>query len=110
MIRATTPTILCKIKDVDLTAASSVYITIRQYGREITLTGDDLDVTSSEVDGHYVTEIFFHLTQSASLGLREGKTEIQANWTYTENGEQFRGATKVAAFKVDKQILERIVT
>lgn len=109
MIRATTPTILAKIAGVDLTAASSVYITIRQYGREITLTGDDLNVSSSEIGGQYVTEIFFHLSQSTALSLFEGKADIQCNWIYTENGEQLRGATKVATFNVDKQILERVV-
>lgn len=107
MIRATTPTFIAKIKGVDLTLADAVYITIRQFGREITLTGGNIVVTSSVVSGEMVTEIQFHLSQESSLGLSEGDATIQCNWIYTYNEETLRGATKVSAFPIDKQTLER---
>ena len=110
MIRATTPTILARIRDVDLTAANEVFVTIRQYGQEITLTGEDIDVTKVTEDDKTRTEITFHLTQLTSLSLREGKAEIQVNWLYVRDGELLRGATKFTCFPIDKQILARVLT
>lgn len=109
MIRATTPLIRATIEGVDLTRADSVYMTIRQFGREITLTGDDLDVTAIVEDGETTTQILFRLNQSASLGLAEGRAEIQANWIYTDDGVQLRGATLFKTFVIDKQILARVL-
>lgn len=102
MIRATTPQILCRIKDADLTGAESVYVTIRQYNRELTLSGEDLSVSVD--DG--TTFILFHLTQAAAIGFYEGKAEIQVNWIYDTSK---RGATKPATFSISKQLLERIL-
>jgi len=109
MIRATTPTIIARIKNVDLTQANSVYVTIRQYGETLTLTGEDLDVTYTEESGQGKTEISFMLTQNESLGFHEGKAEIQVNWLYYDDGELRRGATKFAYFTIDKQILRRVL-
>lgn len=109
MIRATTPPFVAKIKDVDLTAATNVYVTITQFGRLLTLTGNDLTITKEESGGVTTSKIEFYLTQDASIGFREGRAEIQVNFLYTDNGVTMRGATKAETFHVDKQLLERIL-
>lgn len=79
MIRGTTPTLTLRIKnggpDLDLTQASGVYVTIRQNGKIITKTGDDITIAAKTVS--------CWLTQEESLSLREqSQAEVQLNWTY----------------------------
>lgn len=110
MIRATTPLIIARIKGVDLTQAESVYVTIQQYGKEITLTDENIDVTVTTEEQETITEVRFMLTQETSLGLSEGKAEIQVNWLYHDAGELRRDATKFAKFSIDKQLLKRVLS
>lgn len=82
MIRGTTPTLTLTIKnggqDLDLTQASAVYVTIRQNGKIITKTGEDITVAAKTVS--------CWLTQEESLSLRENsQAEVQLNWTYFDN-------------------------
>lgn len=91
MIRGTTPTLTLRIKngrDLDLTQASGVYVTIRQNGRVITKTGEDISVAAQSVS--------CWLTQEESLSLREhSDAEVQINWTYEDlvNNVTKRAAT-----------------
>ena len=109
MIRGTTPPIVARIKNVDLTLADSVYVTIKQFGNEIELTGNDLAISAATVETEVVTTISFYLPQETSLALNVGRAAIQANWLYTENGETLRGATKVACMEIDEQLLGRVI-
>lgn len=106
MIRGTTPTFTFTIKDdtVDLTEAQNVYVTIRQGSKEITKTGEDIEVAARTVN------IF--LEQEESIGLAETSAEVQINWTYLDptDGETVRrAATKVKTIQIAKQLLKRVI-
>lgn len=108
MIRGTTPTFTLRITnggdDLDLTQASGVYVTIRQNGRVITKTGDDISIAAQSVS--------CWLTQEESLSLRENYTaEVQINWTYvdvTDNSSR-RAATKAKTIDIGRQLLVEVV-
>lgn len=108
MIRGTTPTFTLRITnggdDLDLTQASGVYVTIRQNGRVITKTGDDISIAAQSVS--------CWLTQEESLSLRENmEAEVQINWTYvdvTDNSSR-RAATKAKTIDIGRQLLAEVV-
>ena len=108
MIRGTTPTFTLNITnggaDLDLTEASTVYITVRQNGVTITKTGDDLSVEAQSVS--------CWLTQNESLQLKESTdAEVQLNWTYTNatDGTTRRAATKPKMIRIDRQLLVEVI-
>lgn len=107
MIRGTTPTFTFTIKNdtVDLAEAQNVYVTIRQGSKEITKTGDDIEVETRTVN------VF--LGQEESLGLSEGaNAEVQINWTYLDQIDATtirRAATKVKTIQITKQLLKRVI-
>ena len=107
MIRGTTPTFTFTIvnETVDLTEAENVYVTIRQGSKEITKTGEDLEVAARTVN------VF--LNQEESLSLSETvQAEVQINWTYLDpidNTIVRRAATKVKSVSVTKQLLKRVI-
>lgn len=102
MVRGTTPTLTLTIPGdagLDLTEVRSVYVTIRQDKKSVTLSGEDLTV-----EPHAVS---FHLSQSDSLGLTADQAEVQMNWLYqdAESGDLRRGATLVKRLAITKQLL-----
>lgn len=106
MIRATTPTFTFTIKSdtLDLTEAENIYATFLQgQNREITKTGEDLEVTQPRT-------VAVWLTQEESLGLVEGMMDVQLNWTYTDSdGNTRRAATIPKSIRVTKQLLKRVI-
>ena len=112
MIRGTTPTFTCTIKDdsVDLTQAYKVYVTIKQEVRRavnrtvsITKTGEDLEVGEKTVS--------FWLTQEESLKLQlNAPAKMQINWIYHSfDGTTRRASTKLKEVVIDEQLLERVL-
>lgn len=105
MIRGTTPTLTLTIRNetVDLSEAANIYVTLRQGVKEITVS-DGLEIGTPRT-----VQVF--LTQEQSLGLVEGKAEIQVNWTYPDpiSGAPRRAATKVKTIPIDKQLLRRVI-
>ena len=104
MIRGTTPTFTFSVNgDVDLTQARDVYVTIHQPSGSIELTGEDLAVQAQVVE--------CYLSQELSLGLAEGKADVQINWTYLDvDGVTVRrDATKVKTIQIEKQLLKRVI-
>lgn len=99
MIRGTTPDYILTIPGYDLTSAS-VYVTIAQGPRKLTLTGDEITVTASGSD----TEITFRLSQANTLYLSEGKAEIQVKWIDSEDTVM---ATEIASIDVRRALLKR---
>ena len=89
--------------DVDLTAAINVYVTLAQGNTTITLTGEDLSVTSNTVE--------FNLTQAQSLNLSVGTpVSVQVNWTYYDvSGKVQRAATKTKKITVTEQLLKQVI-
>ena len=89
--------------DVDLTAAINVYVTLAQGNTTITLTGEELSVSSNTVE--------FNLTQTQSLSLSVGApVSVQVNWTYYDlNGNVQRAATKTKKITVTEQLLKQVI-
>lgn len=107
MVNGTTAPITLTVGEsgeVDLTAALNVYVTLSQGGINITLTGDDLTISSNTVE--------FNLTQSQSLQLSAGAPVlVQVNWTYIDNnGETQRAATRTKKITVTEQLLNRVIS
>lgn len=99
--QATTPTFICTVSDgIDLTAAQNVFFTLNQNMRKITKTGEALDVTAHSVS--------VYLTQRDTLWLSPSQpVELQLNWTY-ENGS--RGMTKIVSVRVDRNLVQEVLT
>lgn len=107
MIQGTTPTFRLAIngRNVDLTQATNVYVTITQGQQSITMTGESLEIKQNMVS--------FWLPQEWSLLLSGNATaEMQCNWTYTdpETGAVKRAATKPQTIQVGKQLLKRVIS
>lgn len=107
MIRGTTPTFTITIKDpgeLDLTRAENVYFTVEQDRVSVTKTGDDLEVLTAAVK--------CWLTQEEALRFAEGKAEAQLNWTAVNatDGTLRRGATKPFQVRIDRQLLDEVIS
>ena len=100
MIRGTTPTFELKITDdtVDLTEATNVYATFAQWGKTITKTGNDIDVTAQQVDVYF--------SQADSLSFSSGTIEVQLNWTYTDGS---RAATNIIKVVIGDNLLPEVL-
>lgn len=91
-------------KTIDLNQASDVYVTLKQGGTLITLTGAAL-----EVDGYKVTA---YMTQENSLKLKDkAAVQVQINWLYTdsESNVTSRCASDLATIQVGEQLLRRVL-
>lgn len=110
MRRYTTPTIPLKVKGIDISGASGVFVTIRQRSRTIEV--EATDVTFDGTD----TNLNVELTQRQTASLQSGQTEdaegdalIQVNWTYLVGGEVKRDATKAKRVPVLVNLMERVI-
>lgn len=107
MIPGTTPTLTLTIKDpnLDLRLADNVYVTIKQTGYKLTLTGNNVSVPSATV-------VKCFLSQEESLKLSSNVTaQIQINWIYTDDlsGKRLRGATKPKTINIEEQLLKQVI-
>lgn len=100
MIRATTPTYILSLPQdsgIDLTQAQEVHFTLQQNGTKIDKIVDPTDGLTVEV----------MLEQAETLNLKDGRAEIQLNWIFADGR---RGATYVSSVRVDKQLLNEVLT
>lgn len=101
MIRATTPTCILTLPDtseVDLTEMTEVYFTLVQgKNNKIDKIVDPTDSKTVEVT----------LSQEDTLNLKDGIAEIQLNWIDASGN---RGATYVSTIRIDKQLLNEVLT
>ena len=91
-------------RTIDLNQASDVYVTLKQGGTLITITGAALDI-----DGYKVTA---YMTQENSLKLKDkAAVQVQINWLYTDQEENTisRCATELATIPVGEQLLRRVL-
>ena len=97
--RGTTPTITLTFSEpsLDLTTADNVYVTIQCGALKITKTGADLEVQEKTIS--------LCLTQEETLAIKEGKVQIQANWT----ASGYRYASEVATQTFSKQLLNEVL-
>lgn len=105
MYRGITPTFTFNFPDsVDLTQASSVYVTFAKANNVayFTKTGNDIEVSAHRVD------VFLSQTETLSF-LRE--VLVQVNWLYTvEGGTEKRACTKVMKVRTDQNLINEVLT
>ena len=98
MIRGTTPTFILTVDGVDLTMAKNVYVTFAQRNTKLTKTGQDIEVSSGQV------EVYF--SQAESLKFSTGAIMIQMNWTYDDGS---RACTDIVSTDVGKNLEEGVL-
>ena len=109
MIPGTTPTFTMRAQKKDgtlndLSDASEVYMTMKQPGVDLTISGDNLDVDES------VVSVF--LTQEQSLQFKDNsKAKVMLNWTYPPDakGRARRGAAGPGYLTITEQLLRRVL-
>lgn len=96
----TTPTFVLNFTDrnLDLTAAVSVYVTLSQGYKEVTKKNEELEVTEKSIT--------VLLTQRECGLFEPGEIEIQANWI-TQDG--MRVPSTIATVQIDKQLLKKVI-
>lgn len=100
--RYTTPPIGLLVKGFDITQ-KDVYVTVEQCNTQVTLSGSQLTMTTTE-DGD--TEITFALTQEQAGSFSvKAPAEIQVNWM--DGGT--RKATEIAKVRVFNNLLDEVI-
>lgn len=101
MIRGTTPDYVLTLDGVDL-SDKTVYVTIAQSNKKLTLTGEQLSVTVT-AEG---SEIAFTLSQEDTLKLSIGEATVQVRFI---DGNGHAEATEIASLTVKRVLLERVI-
>lgn len=101
MYQGTTPALVLRVKDKDLTGAT-VFASIKDNTQIVTKTGDDLLIVKDDDD----TLVTVTLTQAETLKLDEGDAEIQVRYI-TSDGIAF--ATKKARLTVNDVIYKSVI-
>ena len=101
MIRGTTPYCVLTVRGRDLTD-KTVYVTLSQDGKKLTLTGDRLRMAYK--DG--APAIVVCLTQQETLNFRVGALDVQVRFIDAEDDAD---ATKIKQLRVDRVLLEEVI-
>lgn len=101
MYQGTTPALVLRVKDKDLTEAT-IFASIRTGTNVVTKTGDDLTVTTDDGD----TLVTMTLTQNETLKLNTGDALIQIRYI-DENGLAW--ATTKAKVTVKDVIYKEVI-
>lgn len=98
--RATTPTFTLTFteEELDLTQAASVYVTFEQGKKSLTKTGNDLTISSKQIE--------VYLNQEETLQFNVGLVRIQANWTMSGGR---RASSNVVGYNLTEQLLEEVL-
>ena len=102
MVRGTTPTFIFNTP-VDLTEATSVYVTFSEMDDDVILTktSTDLDITSESVS------VF--LTQEETLSFPNGKVKVQLNWIYTEGARVKRACSNQKTIIASDNLIDEVI-
>lgn len=100
MIRGTTPDYILVV-NADL-SDKTVYVTIRQGGKKLTMTGDALMIATDETG----STIAIRLTQEQTLGFFAGAAEVQVKFIGADGTTR---ATNIWPITVSRALLERVV-
>ena len=103
MRRGTTPDYLLTIDKYDLTD-TTVFVTLEQGSRELTLTGDRLDIQYDAE--HECSQIIFRLTQQETLSFGDGIAKIQVRFI-DESGTALE--TKICTVAVKPVLYEEVI-
>ena len=99
MRRYTTPTLELVVEGVDLTAMS-VWVTIEQHRRKVTIDQPDTDCDGED------TTILVPLSQEQTSAMKVGSARVQVNWT---DGHGYRNATEIATVDVEENLLQEVL-
>lgn len=106
MTEYTTPDFVFRIKDknVDLTSAKHVYLTLQQGNYICTKTERDMTIDVNSVS------VWFDQEEISKFKAEGSRVEVQLNWTYeTDNGTRTkRAATKIKSFQVTRNLLKKV--
>lgn len=96
----TTPTFTLTFteRNLDLTQARKVFVTIQSGQYKLTKTGEDLVVGEKTIG--------VNLSQDETGSFAPGKIKIQANWLMDNNS---RIASQVATYDISEQLLKKVV-
>ena len=100
MIRGTTPDYILEV-DADL-RGKTVYVTISQISKKLTLTGENMVISADETG----SSIAIRLSQEQTLGFKVGSAEMQVKFI-DSTGETW--ATDIQTITVSRALLERVV-
>ena len=103
MRRGTTPDYLLTVAGFDLTACA-VFVTLAQYSKNITLTGERLLIAYD--DKAAMSSIVFNLTQDETLSLSSGNVEIQVRFI---DGDGTAQATEIKSIPVLPILFEEVI-
>ena len=101
MYQGTTPALVLRVKDKDLTEAT-VFASIRTGTNVVTKTGEDLTVTTDDGDSLIVCT----LTQNETLKLNTGDALVQVRYI-TSDGNAY--ATTKAKLNVNDVIYKNVI-
>lgn len=101
MYQGTTPTLVLRVKNRDLTGAT-VFVSIRTGTNVITKTGTDLAMTASDED----TIVVCTLSQIETLKLNEGDAQVQIRFV-DSTGTAL--ATTKAKARVNDVLYKRVI-
>ena len=102
--RGTTPTYKLTLpQDIDLTAASSVYVTFSDtyYKKIIEKTGEELSIDTNIIE--------VYLTQAETLMFPSGSVLVQVNWTIQEGSVTKRIATEIKRVESCRNLKEEVI-
>lgn len=107
MTEYTTPDFVFHIKDknVDLTTANHIYLTLQQGNYICTKTEDSLTVDKDSVS------VWFDQDEISRFKSEGNKVEVQLNWTYENAGSTQirRAATRIKSFQVTRNLLKKVI-
>ena len=97
--RYTTPvfTLTFSEEHLDLTEATDVFVTFRQAGKAMTVTGEDLTVEKKTISVSF--------TQEETAEFCVGDVEIQANWVISGK----RAASEIVKYQFTDQLLKQVI-
>ena len=98
--RYTTPVFTLTFSDqhLDLTEATDVFVTFKQAGKLMTVTGEDLTVEKKSIAVSF--------TQEETAEFCVGDVEIQANWMVAGK----RAASEIVNYQFTDQLLKQVIS
>ena len=105
MYRGTTPTYTFIMPEgVDLSLASSVFVTFGKINGEIIMTkkDDDLEIEENKVE--------VYLTQAETLSFPNGQVQVQLNWLYDDSGKTKRACSEIMIISAKKNLINEVLT
>lgn len=103
MRRGTTPEYELIVSGFDLTG-QTLYVTLSQYAKKVTLSGDRLNVTYEPVTN--TTSVIFSLTQQETLTFKNGDVEVQIRFIDADGMAQ---ATDIKLLPVLPILFEEVI-